>query len=210
MSQRNPLNERYTREEHTGASRKSAASAKPKAKAAASVTIQSSKDKTPQQKKAARKQEQRREQEKQRDLDRKYYKPDTERYKTLRRYWWLSLGAAIVMVLISWFTRSIEPAWISFVALILAYVFIIFAFYLDFAKIRKERSAYQQRMYKIDQEAEKKQRKANRGKTTEEDNVEESEPKKGILSGLFKKKTPASDSAVQSENDAAGEAEKNN
>ena len=35
MSQRNPMNERYTSEDRTGVTRKSAASAKPKAKAAA-------------------------------------------------------------------------------------------------------------------------------------------------------------------------------
>ena len=59
MSQRNPMNERYQSEEHTGVSRKSAASAKPKAKAAASVIVQSS-EKSPQQKKAERKEEKRR------------------------------------------------------------------------------------------------------------------------------------------------------
>ena len=41
MSQRNPMNERYTAEDRTGKTRKSAASAKPKAKAAASVRIES-------------------------------------------------------------------------------------------------------------------------------------------------------------------------
>ena len=51
MSQRNPMNERYTSEERTGTTRKSAASAKPKAKAAASVTVKSAK-KTPEQRKA--------------------------------------------------------------------------------------------------------------------------------------------------------------
>ena len=48
MSQRNPMNERYTSEERTGVTRKSAASAKPKSKAAASVTVKSAK-KTPEQ-----------------------------------------------------------------------------------------------------------------------------------------------------------------
>ena len=54
MSQRNPMNERYTSEERTGTTRKSAASAKPKAKAAASVTVKSAK-KTPEQRKAEEK-----------------------------------------------------------------------------------------------------------------------------------------------------------
>ena len=39
MSQRNPMNERYTNDKRANVSRKSAASAKPKTKAAASVTI---------------------------------------------------------------------------------------------------------------------------------------------------------------------------
>ena len=54
MSQRNPMNERYTSEDRTGVTRKSAASAKPKAKAAASVTVKSAK-KTPEQRKAEEK-----------------------------------------------------------------------------------------------------------------------------------------------------------
>ncbi len=39
MSQRNPMNERYTTEGRRGTTRKSAASAKPKAQAAATVTV---------------------------------------------------------------------------------------------------------------------------------------------------------------------------
>ena len=56
MTQRNPMNERYQSEDRKGATRKSAASAKPVSKAASSVRIQSTK-KTPQQKKAERKQQ---------------------------------------------------------------------------------------------------------------------------------------------------------
>ena len=46
MTQRNPMNERYQSEDRKGATRKSAASAKPVSKAASSVRIQSTK-KTP-------------------------------------------------------------------------------------------------------------------------------------------------------------------
>ena len=52
MSQRNPMNDRYTTDEHQGKTRKSAAAMKPKTKAAASVRMQPT-VKTKQQKKAA-------------------------------------------------------------------------------------------------------------------------------------------------------------
>lgn len=161
MTQRNPMNERYQDENRGGVTRKSAASAKPKSKAASSVTVQTAK-KTPQQKKQARKDEEKISREKQRELDRKYYTPDTERYKKLRRTWWIVLGVAVVMVIVAWFAREIEPAWISFVALILAYGFIIYAFYLDFSKIRKERIAYQKRMAELELAQEKKKKQAQR------------------------------------------------
>ena len=51
MSQRNPMNDRYTTDEHQGKTRKSAAAMKPKTKAAASVRVQPT-VKTKQQKKA--------------------------------------------------------------------------------------------------------------------------------------------------------------
>lgn len=93
MSQRNPMNERYTSEERTGTTRKSPASAKPKAKAAASVTVKSAK-KTPEQRKAEEKAARKAAAAKQREVERKYYKPDTPRYKRLRLIWWILLIAA--------------------------------------------------------------------------------------------------------------------
>ena len=42
-----------------------------------------------------------------------------------------------LMVALSWFARSWEPAWISYVTLGSSYVLIILAFYLDFSKIRR-------------------------------------------------------------------------
>ena len=95
MSQRNPMNDRYQTDEHTGSTRKSAASAKPKSKAAASVVVRSSK-KTPQEKKQIEKEERRKARAKQREIDAKYYTPNTERYKKLRRLWWGLLIGGIV------------------------------------------------------------------------------------------------------------------
>lgn len=159
MSQRNPMNERYTTDSHRGTTRKSAASAKPKSKAAASVTV-GTKKKTPAERKAAQKAARKAEQEKQRELDRKYYKPDTERYKKLRRTWWLSLGGAVLCVCASWALRGVQPEWMAIAALFLAYALIIFAFYIDFSKIRKERMAYQKRMAALEAEDEKNARRA--------------------------------------------------
>lgn len=154
MSQRNPMNERYTAEKRSGATRKSAASAKPKSKAAASVTY-GSKKKTPKERKDEQKAIRREEAAHQRELDRKYYKPDTERYKKLRRIWWCTLIGAAVFTALSWFLRSIEPAWIAMTCLVLAYVSIIAAFYIDFSKIRKERRAYQTKMFALEIEQKK-------------------------------------------------------
>lgn len=158
MSQRNPMNERYTSEERTGVSRKSAASAKPKTKAASSVVVKSA-EKTPQQKKAERKAERKKEQQEQRELDRKYYTPDTPRYKKLRRLWWGSLIAAILCTAASFLGRSYMPDWLAMVVLFAAYAFIIAAFYIDFSKIKKERRSYQDRMI-IEEERQKKAERA--------------------------------------------------
>ncbi len=159
MSQRNPMNERYTNDARTGVSRKSAASAKPKAKAAASVTYSSPKKST-QERKAEQKEARRAETARQREIDRKYYKPDTDRYKKLRRIWAAAIGGAVVCVAASWLLRGVQPDWLAFAALILAYVLIIFAFYIDFSKIRKERKEYQTRMIAKELEEEKAAKQA--------------------------------------------------
>ena len=142
MSQRNPLNERYTTDEHKGQTRKSAASAKPKAKAAASVRVESM-QKTKQQVKA----EKRAARAKQAELDRKYYNPPTEQYKRLRRLWWTLLIVAIVMLLGSWILqRTVGSSLVSFILLGLSYVCIIVALYVELSKIRKARREYQAQM----------------------------------------------------------------
>ena len=135
MSQRNPMNERYTSEERTGTTRKSAASAKPKAKAAAA---------------------------KQREVERKYYKPDTPRYKRLRLIWWILLIAAIGCTTLSFVGQQSLPPQVAVVTLILAYVFIIAAFVLDFWKIKKERVAYQERMLALEEKNAKAEKQARR------------------------------------------------
>lgn len=161
MSQRNPMNERYTSEDRTGVTRKSAASAKPKSKAAASVTVKSAK-KTPEQRKAEEKAARKAAAAKQREVERKYYKPDTPRYKRLRAIWWVLLIAAIGCTTLSFVGQQSLPPAVGVVTLILAYVFIIAAFVLDFWKIKKERVAYQERMLALEEKNAKAEKQARR------------------------------------------------
>lgn len=193
MTQRNPMNERYTSEERKGSTRKSASSAKPVTKAAQSVRVQSA-TKTKEQKKA----EQKAARQKQREIDAQYYNPPTEEYKRLRRLWWIFLVGAIVLTLLSWFGRAFLPEAGIYVTLGLAYVCIIAALYIDFSKIRKVRRAYQaeQMAHKSKQvRAAEKQIKAAERAAEKEAAAKAAagegpvvEEKKGFLSGLFGKK----------------------
>lgn len=158
MSQRNPMNERYTTEGHTGKTRKSASSAKPKMKVAGTVVEQAAK-KTKQQRKAEAKAERKKQQARQREIDRKYYTPDTQRYRNLRKLWWAFLIGGIICVAVSFLAREQLPDMVAMVILFAAYAFIIAAFYVDLSKIRKERQAYQARMV-AQEEAEAKRAKA--------------------------------------------------
>lgn len=156
------MNERYSSDNaHTGVSKKSAASAKPKSKAAASVTVKG-KAKSPQEKKAAAKAQRKQMQAEQRELDRKYYKPDTPRYRKLRTIWWAAIGVAIACTAVAFVGRGTLPDAVNVATLVVAYGLIIFAFYLEFSKIRKERRAYQDRMIKLEAEQKKAEKAAAR------------------------------------------------
>lgn len=171
MTQRNPMNERYTSDEHKGTTKKSAASAKPKSNAAGTVTIKSQK-KTPQEKKAQRKQAEAKAREEERRLAAKYSKPDTPEYKKWKNIWWGALVAAVVFVIISYILRNVEPVWISFAILGLAYVAIIFAFWVDMARIKKILRAYQSEMLKKEIEEKKKNRGKSKKQIAEEEAAE--------------------------------------
>lgn len=193
MTQRNPMNERYTTEEKRGSTRKSASSAKPVSKAASSVRVQPT-TKTKEQKKV----EQKAARQKQRELDAQYYNPPTEEYKKLRRLWWIFLVGAIVLTLISWLGRTFMPEVGIYITLGLAYVCIIAALYIDFSKIRKVRRAYQAQVAghksKEVRAAEKQAAAAARAAEKEAAAKASSgespvaEEKKGFLSGIFGKK----------------------
>ena len=157
MTQRNPMNERYQDEDRKGHSRKSAASAKPKTSAAGTITIQST-EKTAKQKKQERKQREREQAAKDRELAMKYSTPDSPEYKKWKKAWAIGLFSAILLVIASWFLREVQPEWISIVVLALAYIAIIFAFWVDLSKIRKVTRKWQEEQIE-------KEKKANKGKS---------------------------------------------
>ena len=148
MTQRNPMNERYTREDVQGKSRSSAARAKPKVAASTSVVVENH---------VKTKKEIRREQDeiaakararaarkagnlnptqpvKAKDI------PQSDEYRKWRKIWWATLIAAIVCTVASWAISTYVNEVAGFVALALAYVFLISAFILEFAKVRKLRN----------------------------------------------------------------------
>ena len=208
MSQRNPLNERYTTDEHRGTTRKSAASAKPKSKAAASVRMEP--EKTRKEKKAEEKAKRKEERAKQDELDQMYYNPPTERYKRLRRIWWVLLVAAIVCTVVAFAANSFLPKPVTYVTLAGAYGFCIAAIVLDCTAIRKERQAYQKEITETKEyrEAEKQKKAAQREverKHSEEAKEAEAEPEAKKSSKRFgsKKKKKQEAQAAAAEQGAA-------
>lgn len=152
------MNDRYTAEEHKGVTKKSAAKAKPVKSVAGTVTINDGK-KSAKQKKQDKRLREAEERKKQNELAAKYAKPDTPEYKKWRKLWWIGLAFAIVLVAASWFTRGIQPEWISLVILGFAYVAIIFAFWVDIFKIKRITREYQEEMAAKDAQERKKKYK---------------------------------------------------
>lgn len=218
MSTRNPMNERYTSEERHGVSRKSAASAKPKTRAAATVYIKPT-EKTPKEKKAARRAAQAREEEKQR----KYYKPNTPRYRQLRRIWWGLIVGAVAATVLSFLLRGIAANVVTYVLIGIAYACIIGAFVLDITKVRKERQRYQEEMESKSKEiraaqkrerAEKRAQKAEAAEKYAAAKEAEAEKQKKSVLGWFRKGKPeadadSEDAAAESTGKAKGSAASN-
>ena len=139
MTQRNFMNERYNDENRTGKTRKSSASAKPKAVRAA--TVRDPAPKTKKQKKEEARERERAAAEKASTYQQGY--ESTEGYKKLRRLWWVLLAGAILCTVLSFaLQRGEDLSQFSMVAMFLAYALIIGAFYIDLGKIRKERKLY--------------------------------------------------------------------
>lgn len=161
MSQRNPMNERYTSEERTrhNAQVGRLGQAQGQGRRLGHREIGEEDARAAQgrgegRRKAAA--------AKQREVERKYYKPDTPRYKRLRLIWWILLIAAIGCTTLSFVGQQSLPPQVAVVTLILAYVFIIAAFVLDFWKIKKERVAYQERMLALEEKNAKAEKQARR------------------------------------------------
>ena len=139
MTQRNPLNERYNEENRTGKTRKSSASAKPKA--ARASTVRAPAPKTKKQKKEEARERERKAAQKAGAIESRF--EETEGYKRLRRFWWGALIGAIACTAASFGLQRLENMQgVSMAVMILAYVLIILAFYIDLGKIRKERKIY--------------------------------------------------------------------
>jgi hypothetical protein len=157
MTQRNPMNERNLNESRKGVSRKSAASAKPSKDAASTVNVEPVK-KTPKEKKMEKRQKEAEARREQQKIAAKYSTPDTPEFYKWKRIWWIGLGAAILFVLSSWLLREVDPQWISLVVLGFAYAAIIFAFWVDAAKIKKITRKWQEEMVE-------KEKRENKGKS---------------------------------------------
>ena len=143
MTQRNPLNERYTDDNRTGKTRKSAASAKVATKAASSVHEPAAKSKK--QKKAEQQERDRKIRERRGVTGANVTEAELRQlpeYKRLRRAWWVCLGIAITMTALAWGISAYTGEEISYIPLIIAWACIIVAFYIDLWKIRKLRNQY--------------------------------------------------------------------
>lgn len=191
MSQRNPMNDRYTSEGKKGQTRKSAAKAKPKTRAAASVHVER-KEKTKQEKKAIKKAAR----NKDVALDREAYNVPTDEYKKLRRIWFGILGLGVVLLAASLFVQFQMPEMttVSIVLIVLAYVAVIGAFIFDKVKINKLRDAYKEELrntkskeVRAQVKAEKAEQQAKAKEEPTEQLIEEVPTAGKKLSGLFKR-----------------------
>lgn len=214
MSQRNFMNERYNDENRAGKTRKSSASAKPKAARAA--TVRDPAPKTKKQKKEEARERERIAAEKSSYMQAAF--EQTEGYKKLRRIWWVLLAMAILSTVLSFaLTRNEMLNQFSMVAMVLAYVFIIAAFYVDLGKIRKERRLYNASLANNkSKEARREQKRMKAEKREQEREAAEKfdaakaeeEAKKaegGFLARFRKKKEPAesADAAESTDKDNA-------
>ena len=210
MAQRNPLNDRYnTDEKRAGRTRKSSASAKPKAQRAA--TLRDPAPKTKKQKKEEARERERKESRKLNAVESAF--ESTERYKKLRRIWWAMLIAAVVCTALSFVLQGNESMQrFAMAVMILAYVFIIVAFYIDLGKIRKERKLYaaevaasktkearrDQKRMKAEQRAQEKEA-AEKFEAAKAEEAEKAEKRSGGLFGRFRKSSSEEPPASEDE-----------
>lgn len=162
MTQRNFQNARNQGDGPKGKSRKSASSAKLKSKAGASVyapTKEAKAKRAKQEAKAKRNQPVEAktndpiEQQRRRERAMVSMMRDLPEYKFWRRIWWIAMGIAFVVIILTWLPSMLissgvlsedfkeTASWISTVGFIFAIVALILAFYIDLRKIRKIQKA---------------------------------------------------------------------
>lgn len=144
MSQRNPMNERYTTDTKAGGkSRKSAASAKPKSAAAGSVVqgVKSKKTKKAASDNRSKRKEQR---EKEYQAEQRYGDPPWKKFKIMKKLWIACLAGSIISVALAFGLGKVEdmPEWLNTACLISAYVFIAATLYIDLGQIRRMRKKW--------------------------------------------------------------------
>ena len=145
MTQRNPLNERYTTDKQLGKTRKSAASAKPTTARAANVHEPA--PKTKKQKRAEARERERKLAEKRgfnpKAAGRGVYDVPTDEYKMWRRRWWICLGVGIAFAIPSFVIYQINlPVQVMYIFLGCSWVGLILALWIDLGKLRKIRKNY--------------------------------------------------------------------
>ena len=174
MSQRNPMNERYTGDHKGGSTRKSAASAKPVTKAASSVRMASDKPekkglfakRTPEEKqehKQERKQETKESKEERktgrarlRAIQR--YVPDTPQFKALNRkriiFSAIGLCGMVIAIILSLIIPTMQM--IPLTVMIVSWVFFFFSIRIDSKQLRPMRQeAYEREERKMMKKAKK-------------------------------------------------------
>lgn len=149
MTQRNPMNKRYQQEEKKGSTRKSAASAKPAMQASASVRTPGSKAPKTRYQRAknraiAKEQKDERTRANSKAAKSKYFVPDTPEYRKWRKWWWISIIAALVLTTLSFAGSVISPdnPTFTYVTLGAGYVVLFIAIWIDLGKVRKIRKSY--------------------------------------------------------------------
>lgn len=144
MSQRNPMNERYTTDAKAGgSSRKSAASAKPKSSAASSVVV-GAKTKKKNKTAGSNKSTKRQERERQYRQEQKYGDPPWKKFKIMKRIWIGTLISSVFCVAASFGVSHIvdQPDGIATGFIIAAYISIILTLYIDLGQIRRMRKKW--------------------------------------------------------------------
>lgn len=168
MSQRNPMNERYQSDEKLGKTRKSASAAKPVTRAASTTSAPA--PKTKKQKRAEARAREEKEMQKAREMGVDSNNMPTTQYHTLRRQYWICLIGAIIATAVSFLFSTMESPWsdYSMGCLILAYILIIGALYIDMAKLRKIRKGYNAQVMHGKSKADRKLQKERAAKAREQ------------------------------------------